>query len=200
MSCLARRALGMEPSATVNSRAIVRTKPLDEPRIQRWTVRQCAGADPVLDVGCGAGELCAELARRGHRVTGVDMDPAQLAAARRTAAQCGPHGAPEWLRDDGEVLGCLDDGRFGAVTLVFVLHHMADPGAGLRAAWRVLGPGGRLLVAEMLPRGPDAGDLCHRIRIEQWLAWFAALDPADLRLLAPAAQEWLLVRLGKAET
>ena len=192
----------MEPSsvAAESRRCAVRTKPLDEPRIRRWMTRQCAGADPVLDVGCGAGELCAELACRGHRVTGADTDPAQLAASRRAAAQGGPHGAPEWLQDDGEVLGRLGDGSFGAVTLVFVLHHMADPGAGLRAAWRVLGPGGRLLVAEMLPRGPDAGDLCHRIRIEQWLAWFAALDPADLRLLAPAAQEWLLVRLGKAET
>ena len=85
------------------------------------------------------------------------------------------------------------------MTLVFVLHHMAAPGAGLRAAWRVLRPGGRLLVAEMLPKGPDAGDLCHRIKLEQWLAWFAALEPADLRLLAPADEEWLLVRLGKAE-
>ena len=192
----------MEPSSVtaVSPRCTVRTKPLDEPRIRRWMTRQCAGADPVLDVGCGAGELCAELARRGHRVTGVDTDPAQLAAARRTAAQGGPHGAPEWLQDDGEVLGRLGDGRFGAVTLVFVLHHMADPGAGLRAAWRVLGPGGRLLVAEMLPKGPEAGDLSHRIGLKQWLAWFAALDPADLRLLAPADEEWLLVRLGKAET
>ena len=32
------------------------------------------------------------------------------------------------------------------------------------------------------------------------MAWFAALEPADLRLLAPADEEWLLVRLGKAET
>jgi ubiquinone/menaquinone biosynthesis C-methylase UbiE len=192
----------MEPSSVsaVSPQYAVGTKPLDEPRIRRWMARQCADADPVLDVGCGAGELCADLARRGHRVTGVDTDPAQLTAARRTAARGGPHGAPEWLQDDGEVLGRLGDARFGAATLVFVLHHMAEPGAGLRAAWRVLRPGGRLLVAEMLPKGPEAGDLCHRIGLEQWLAWFAALEPADLRLLAPADEEWLLVRLGKAET
>ena len=148
----------MEPPsvAAMGPRRGVETKPLDEPRIRRWMVRQCAGADPVLDVGCGAGELCADLSRRGHRVTGVDLDPAQLAAANRMAPPDGMHPAPEWLQDDGQALGRVGDGSFGAVTLVFVLHHMADPGAALRAAWRVLRPGGRLLVAEMLPKGPEA--------------------------------------------
>ncbi len=192
----------MQPSslATVSPHCPIRTKPLDEAHIRRWMVRHCTKADPVLDVGCGAGELCADLARRGHRVTGVDSDSAQLASARRTAAQCESRGVPEWIQDDGEVLRHIGDGRFGAVTMVFVLHHFTDPAAGLRAAWRVLQPGGRLLVAEMLPKGPEAGDLCHRISLDQWLAWFSALEPAALRLFAPADQEWLLVRLGKAES
>lgn len=36
----------------------------------------------ILDAGCGAGRLAAELARRGHQVTGVDLDPVLVAAAR----------------------------------------------------------------------------------------------------------------------
>ena len=186
------------PSVVVKAQGCSRpgTKPLNEPRIRRWMVRQCAGADPILDVGCGAGDLCADLAQRGHRVTGVDRDPAQLATARGAMVPdvC-PQ--PEWIRDDGEVLGRLGDGSFGAVTLVFVLHHMADPVAGLRVAWRVLRPGGRLLVAEMLPKGPDANDHCHRVGIGQWMAWLAALEPVEMRLIAPADQEWMLGRLGK---
>lgn len=39
----------------------------------------------LLDVGCGDGALAAELARRGAMVTGVDLDPAMIAAARRRA-------------------------------------------------------------------------------------------------------------------
>jgi len=37
----------------------------------------------LLDVGCGDGELVAELARRGATVTGLDADPAMIRAARR---------------------------------------------------------------------------------------------------------------------
>jgi len=37
----------------------------------------------VLDAGCGTGRLGAELARRGHRVTGVDLDPVLVAEARK---------------------------------------------------------------------------------------------------------------------
>src|SRR5215472_14749299 len=43
----------------------------------------------ALDVGCGTGFLCLELAARGHRVTGIDFAPAMLAEARRKAAQSG---------------------------------------------------------------------------------------------------------------
>ena len=37
----------------------------------------------VLDLGCGTGTLCCALAKRGHRVTGVDGAAAMLAVARR---------------------------------------------------------------------------------------------------------------------
>src|SRR5215468_406634 len=50
-----------------------------------------AGRGPLdaLDVGCGTGFLCLELAARGHRVTGVDLALAMLAEARRKAAERG---------------------------------------------------------------------------------------------------------------
>lgn len=45
----------------------------------------------VLDAGCGPGRLGGELHQRGHRVVGVDVDPALIAAARED------HPGPEWL-------------------------------------------------------------------------------------------------------
>ncbi|WP_024795768.1 class I SAM-dependent methyltransferase [Tomitella biformata] len=45
----------------------------------------------VLDAGCGPGRLGGELHQRGHRVVGVDVDPALIAAAGED------HPGPEWL-------------------------------------------------------------------------------------------------------
>jgi SAM-dependent methyltransferase len=46
---------------------------------------------PVLDLGCGTGRIAIPLAERGYAVTGLDMAPAMLAAARRKSAARGLH-------------------------------------------------------------------------------------------------------------
>ncbi len=46
--------------------------------------------DPVLDVGCGTGELAIFLAERGHRVVGVDLSPPGIARARDMITGRGP--------------------------------------------------------------------------------------------------------------
>lgn len=50
-----------------------------------------AGRRPlrVLDAGCGTGRVAIELARRGHTVTGLDVDDSMVAEARRDAQQAG---------------------------------------------------------------------------------------------------------------
>jgi SAM-dependent methyltransferase len=48
----------------------------------------------VLDAGCGSGRVGAELARRGHTVVGVDIDPALIAAAEAD------HPGPRWIVAD----------------------------------------------------------------------------------------------------
>ena len=47
-----------------------------------WLVSQIPAGSHVLDVGCGPGLYCHELARRGHRATGFDFAPAPLQWAR----------------------------------------------------------------------------------------------------------------------
>ena len=59
-----------------------------------------AGLHPcrVLDLGCGTGTLCCNLAERGHRVTGVDPAAAMLAVARRK-----PHAERiEWVESTAQ--------------------------------------------------------------------------------------------------
>ncbi len=48
----------------------------------------------MLDAGCGTGRVAIELARRGHHVVGVDLDPAMLDLARHKAPEM------EWLQGD----------------------------------------------------------------------------------------------------
>lgn len=58
----------------------------------------------VLDAGCGPGRVGGELARRGHTVVGVDVDPVLVAAAAEE------HPGPTWLVQD---LAELDLARVG---------------------------------------------------------------------------------------
>lgn len=62
----------------------------------------------VLDAGCGSGRIGGALARRGHIVVGVDIDPALIAAAERDHPADEQLGAT-WLHGDLAHLDALDD-------------------------------------------------------------------------------------------
>jgi SAM-dependent methyltransferase len=89
----------------------------------------------VLEIGCGAGLWSAELAKRGARVTALDVAPPAARAARRATA-----GRASALVADMHRLPFADrsfDAAFGSM----VLHHSADPAALGRELARVLRPG-----------------------------------------------------------
>lgn len=95
----------------------------------------------VLDAGCGTGRVGAELARRGHTVTGVDLDPVLLDAARAT-------GLLTVVRSDLADLD-LPGERFDAVVVAGNVMIFLEPGTEAPVCRRLaahLKPGG-LLVA-----------------------------------------------------
>ncbi len=51
-----------------------------------WEEYAVAAAGPVLELGCGTGRVALHLARRGHRVVGVDLDPVLIACLAERAA------------------------------------------------------------------------------------------------------------------
>jgi SAM-dependent methyltransferase len=108
------------------------------------------GGRELLDAGCGTGWWLERLLAEGvpaDRLHGLERDPARVAAARRRAP-----GAAVVEGDAAELP--YADGRFGAVFLITVLSSLGRAGASqaAREAWRVLAPGGRLVVWE--PRVP----------------------------------------------
>jgi SAM-dependent methyltransferase len=71
---------------------------------------------PVLDVGCGTGELALALARRGLTVLGVDLAPAAITQARAKAARAAPEvGRLVEFRVGDAIHPTLFTGPFGAV-------------------------------------------------------------------------------------
>jgi 2-polyprenyl-6-hydroxyphenyl methylase / 3-demethylubiquinone-9 3-methyltransferase len=100
----------------------------------------------VLDVGCGGGLLCEPLARLGATVTGIDLVPANLEAARAHAEAAGlelsyREIAAEQLAADGST--------FDLVCAMEVVEHVADVRDFLATCAALVRPGGALVLATL---------------------------------------------------
>ena len=106
--------------------------------------------DPTLavgDLGCGTGQLTEIVAPYVRRVIAVDSSSDMLAAARDRLTE-----ARNVDLRQGELESLpIDGGELDAAMLSLVLHYSPAPGRALAEVARVLRPGGRVLVVDMLP-------------------------------------------------
>ncbi len=99
----------------------------------------------LIDVGCGGGLLAEALARRGARVTAVDMADDALAIARRHARRGGL--GIDYRAATAEQAAHGDPGGYDVVTCMELLEHVPDPGSLVAACGRLLRPDGDLFCA-----------------------------------------------------
>jgi len=101
----------------------------------------------VADLGCGEGYLTLEAARWARRVIAVDRSKDVLARGKALAVRRKLRNIT-WKRGDLEKLP-IRDGSIDIALLSQALHHADHPDRALAEAYRILRPGGRLLVLDL---------------------------------------------------
>ena len=107
----------------------------------------------VIDVGCGGGILSEAMARRGARVTGIDLSDKALKVAQLHALETGI--AIDYRLQDVEALADLEGSSADVVTCMELLEHVPDPAQTVGACARLLRPGG-IAVFSTINRNPKS--------------------------------------------
>ena len=96
----------------------------------------------VLDIGCGGGILAEAMARRGARVTGIDLSEKALRVA---ALHLHESGLPvHYEKAAAEQYASLHAGEFDLVTCMELLEHVPEPASMVGACARLVRPGGQV--------------------------------------------------------
>ncbi|MEM7722129.1 MAG: class I SAM-dependent methyltransferase [Pseudomonadota bacterium] len=135
----------------------------------------------AIELGCGTGYVSGWMAKRGARVTAIDISPEQLATARKLAAQNGAD--ITFLEGNAEATG-LPDASFDFAISEYGAAIWCPPEMWLAEAWRLLRPGGKLVFLGNHPlvilcsplSGADCDRTLHRPYRSMWGADWTTVE------------------------
>ncbi|HEJ7077813.1 TPA: bifunctional demethylmenaquinone methyltransferase/2-methoxy-6-polyprenyl-1,4-benzoquinol methylase UbiE [Serratia marcescens] len=177
---------------------------------KRFTI-DCSGVrrgQRVLDLACGTGDLAAKFSRmvgEQGQVVLADINDSMLKMGREKLRDRGIVGNINYVQANAEALP-FPDNYFDCITISFGLRNVTDKDKALRSMFRVLKPGGRLLVLEFskpllapLSKAYDA----YSFHVLPKIGELVVKDPDSYRYLAESIrmhpdQETLKGMMGNA--
>ena len=132
-----------------------------------FSLGRLSPGERVLDLGSGAGTdslVAAQMVGPEGHVTGIDLTPEMVANARAAATELGAENV-EFLEGEAERLP-FSDGSFDVVISNGVIDLIPDKDAVFAELFRVLGPGGRIQVADVTIQNPVSAE--GRRDIDLW--------------------------------
>jgi ubiquinone/menaquinone biosynthesis C-methylase UbiE len=132
-------------------------------------------SDWAVDVACGTGALAVAFAPHVRWILGLDLTPAMLAVAQRTASDLKIRNVTFALGNAEEIP--FPDESLDLALSSYALHHVPEPARVIREMSRVLKRGGRAGIIDIFtledPRSAEMHDRIERVR-----------DPSHVRTLA----------------
>lgn len=120
----------------------------------------------IVEVGVGTGNVLSVLSRKAPRIVGVDHSPAMLEEAHFKVSQEGLAGIEFRLGEMSHLP--VGDNEVDCLLLNMVLHHAAQPELVFQEAYRILSPGGRLVIADLQRHDQD---WVREKLADQWLGF-----------------------------
>ncbi|MBG04875.1 MAG: SAM-dependent methyltransferase [Rhodospirillaceae bacterium] len=136
-----------------------------------------AGKGVLLDVACGPGVVTAALAKNAARITAFDATPAMLEKARARCEEAGLVNV-EFREGDAQAMP-FADATFDGIVTRLAIHHFAEPAKVMSEMYRVLKPGGRAVIVDVIVSdNAEEAALQNAIEIIR--------DPSHIRMLPEA--------------